>query len=239
MLTDRAQQLLLSPVLAAQAVQVILRTPRLPEAAGPRSGETGQGPPLRLLILGDSSAAGVGAATQQDALSGQLAAALAPEVRVTWRVVAQTGLTTARIPAFLASSTQDRFDVAVTALGVNDTTRLRHPARWLRETQSLHAVLRADHGVRRIYVTAVPPLDRFPALPYPLNAVLGRQSRALMAVLEPALARVTDVQLLRPDWGLDPAKMAADGFHPGPEIYRRWGMFVAQNILQDLRSGVL
>ena len=50
-------KLLLSPLLVAQALATRVRMPRLPEAAGPREGETGRGPLLRLLIVGDSSAA--------------------------------------------------------------------------------------------------------------------------------------------------------------------------------------
>ena len=50
-------KLLLTPVLVMQALVTRSRMPRLPEAAGPREGETGSGPLLRLLIVGDSAAA--------------------------------------------------------------------------------------------------------------------------------------------------------------------------------------
>ena len=66
----------LFPLFALQALWVVARAERLPEPPGPRSGVGGDGPDLRLLILGDSSAAGVGAERQEDALSGQLAARL-------------------------------------------------------------------------------------------------------------------------------------------------------------------
>ena len=69
--------LALSPLLLAQGVYVRRVTPRLPEAPGSRSGVAGGGPSLKLLILGDSAAAGVGAASQDEALAGQLAVALA------------------------------------------------------------------------------------------------------------------------------------------------------------------
>lgn len=49
--------LALAPVLIAQGLQVRRVTPRLPEPPGPRSGTAGGGPPLRLLIAGDSAAA--------------------------------------------------------------------------------------------------------------------------------------------------------------------------------------
>ena len=51
----------LAPLLVAQALRTRRVTPRLPEAAGERSGTQGEGPRLRLLVLGDSAAAGVGA----------------------------------------------------------------------------------------------------------------------------------------------------------------------------------
>ena len=71
----RLRTLLTAPLWLAQGVHVAITTERLPEAAGPRQGRIGAGR-LRLLILGDSSAAGVGVATQDLALAGRLAAAL-------------------------------------------------------------------------------------------------------------------------------------------------------------------
>ena len=56
-----ALKLALAPVLVAQALRTRRRAPVLPEPAGPRQGCVGQGESeLRLLIAGDSSAAGVG-----------------------------------------------------------------------------------------------------------------------------------------------------------------------------------
>lgn len=53
------------------------RLVRLPEAAGDDSGLTeGSEPALRLAVIGDSVAAGVGAADHREAMAGQLAAAL-------------------------------------------------------------------------------------------------------------------------------------------------------------------
>ena len=52
---------------------------------------------LRLLIVGDSSAAGVGVTDQRHALAGYLSQALArhARARVRWKLVAQSGLTSA------------------------------------------------------------------------------------------------------------------------------------------------
>ena len=51
--------LALAPLLVVQGWYVKRITPRLPEAEGARQGVTGQGQRLRLLVVGDSAAAGV------------------------------------------------------------------------------------------------------------------------------------------------------------------------------------
>ena len=93
-------KLVLSPLLVAQAVHTRRRAPILPEATGARRGRVGgkgtPAAPLRLLIVGDSSAAGVGVRTQQQALAGQLSRPLAQALgrTVRWQLVAKTGITT-------------------------------------------------------------------------------------------------------------------------------------------------
>ncbi len=67
---DMVVRTVLLPVLLGQAVYLRKNVVKLPEPEGARIGVLGEGPLLRLLILGDSSAAGVGVETQADALLG-------------------------------------------------------------------------------------------------------------------------------------------------------------------------
>ena len=138
-----------APVLVAQGLHAARTAPKLPEPPGPRAGQSGQGPHLRLLIAGDSSAAGVGAPHQQEALSGHLVAALAPHCTVTWRLIARTGATTRSATEMLAEAESDRFDVAVSALGVNDITRGVPVDLWIARQKRLAALLRDRFGVTR------------------------------------------------------------------------------------------
>ena len=73
-----ALKLVLAPVLVAQAMRTRRRAPVLPEAAGAarRPRRAAAHGALRVLIAGDSSAAGVGVAHQDQALAGHLARAL-------------------------------------------------------------------------------------------------------------------------------------------------------------------
>src|SRR5690349_6600852 len=87
----------LSPLLLAQALYVRRITPRLPEPDGERSGADGAGALLRVLIAGDSAAAGVGVDAQASALSGCLVEELARDHRVQWRLIARSGYTIAQL----------------------------------------------------------------------------------------------------------------------------------------------
>ena len=95
-----------------QGLYVRFVTPRLPEPSGARFGVSGSGPSLSLLILGDSAAAGVGVTTQDEALSGRLAAVLGSQFRVSWKLMAQTGNRAKDIASILAAASPERFDAA-------------------------------------------------------------------------------------------------------------------------------
>lgn len=230
---ELAARALLMPVLAFQALHVRHKALILPEAAGERSGTVGNGPDLRLLVLGDSSAAGVGVQTQDAALSGQLIRRLADRFRLHWALDAKTGATTRSTLARLAGARPFPVDAVVLALGVNDTTRLVPRRRWLADQLRLYDILRQDYGAKRLYVSGIPPLGQFPLLPHPLRWVIGRHAETLDTALQHALSGQADCAHIRFDLPLDPGLMAEDGFHPGPVIYREWASILAERIAQD------
>jgi lysophospholipase L1-like esterase len=236
-----AAALPIAPLLLWQGRRVRRDTPKLPEAEGPRDGVAGagrSGRPLRLLIVGDSSAAGVGAAVQDEALAGRLAERLAPRLPgpLAWRLVARTGTTTREALALIDEAPPDRFDVTVVALGVNDVTALRPVPFWLDDVARVHARLHERHRVRRVLWSGLPPMHRFPALPQPLRGVMGLHACALDAALgrwcasRPggALPSATHVPL--PPMS-DPSMVAADGFHPGPGAYVAWADALVPDVL--------
>ena len=229
-----AGTLAFAPVLLAQALHVRRVTPRLPEADGAREGEHGNGPPLRLLILGDSAAAGVGATHQGEALSGQLVERLAPHFTVQWRLLATSGDRTRDARRRLAAAPWTP-DVVLTSLGVNDVTGLRRAAVFLAEQRALADELRAL-GARLLLVSGLPPMHSFPALPQPLRWALGTQARRFDAQLAAWCATHTDCRHLPLGDLSDLGMMASDGFHPGPPVYAHWAGVAAQEILAHWRG---
>ncbi len=209
---------LLFPVLIVQGTLVRRRTPRLPGASGPASGSVSGPDPLRLLVLGESTAAGVGAATHATALTGQLALALGRAVE--WRVIAKIGLTAADARPLVPSPLDA--DVVVVVLGVNDTKDLHSARRWRVDLLRLIIAI----GDVPIVLTGVPPMDAFPSLPQPLRMLMGLRSRELDAAAA-RLPRVTHLPM--PREVLKPELFCEDGFHPSEEGYRRWAGAIAES----------
>lgn len=230
---DLATRLVLSPVLAAQAIAVRRRAQKLPEADGPREGSQGSGPCLRLRIIGDSSAAGVGAPDQTQALAGQLVAQLAQEFAVSWHLDAITGATTRSTLRRLEQRDAAPADVIVTALGVNDVTRQVPPWLWRRQQDALLARLRVLYAPRHIFLSGIAPLDHFPLLPNPLRWTLARQAVAMERTLRAHVVGMPDVTHVPFNATPRPELMASDGFHPSPLLYKLW----AQEMAGRIRTG--
>ena len=220
----------LGPLLLAQGRRVRRDTPVLPEPPGPREGVDGEGPRVRLVVLGDSAGAGVGVASQEQALAGRIVADLRARFRVEWRVVARTGASTASTLRHLERLAPFAADVVVTSLGVNDVTGGVPPARFLHSQSALHALLRDRLGVRLILASGIPPMGRFPALPQPLRWYLGARARELDRALAAALPDGRGAEYLPLAGELGEGHMAADGFHPGAAVYAAWGRAAAARI---------
>lgn len=228
--THHLATVLLAPVLLAQGRAMRKVALTLPEAAGPRAGITGDGPPLRLLVVGDSAAAGVGVANQQEALLGQTVAHLAQSHRVEWQLLARTGATTAGTLKYLQKTPPATFDIALSSLGVNDVTARRSLPIWLEQQQTLVALLRSKFQVRRIVLSGLPPVHKFPALPQPLRWYVGREVRRFDRALYTWAQTQPDCDYVNLNLDFDPSWLASDQFHPGPPIYRHWGSAVAQQV---------
>lgn len=218
----RLRVLALSPLLLMQGLYVRIVTPRLPEAAGARAGETGDGPALRLLILGDSAAAGVGTDSQQRALSGQLAERLAGDYRLSWRLWAENGRTSGQSVALLEQRTPEPFDTVLLSLGVNDVTGGLSLNKWLRQQRRLVELLLGKFSARHVIFTPLPPMHHFPALPQPLRWALGMRAKQFNQALRGFIADQPQCSLLAFDLPMLAEFIASDGFHPSAMTYALW-----------------
>jgi len=212
----------LAPILWLQGKYVRRVTPKLPEPEGPRHGITGHGPALRLLIAGDSAAAGVGVSFREDALCGQLVQRLSQRFTVHWQLKAVTGLDSPGLQAMLESLAARPLDVVVLSVGVNDVTNLMPPDKWVDWQARLAELIRIRHHPKIIIHSAVPPMHGFTALPQPLRWFMGDWALEMNQRLKRSVHG--DVRRFF-EWPIhDDAStgLAADGFHPGAVGYAVW-----------------
>lgn len=233
-------KLALAPVLVAQAVATRRRAPVLPEAEGPREGMLpGAGEALRVLIAGDSSAAGVGVDHQDRALAGHFSRTLhrLASRPVHWRLHARSGLTTRQVHELLRERMPPPAEVAVVVTGVNDVIDLVPPKRAVAHREALADWLLAEAGVAHVVFAPLPPVHHFPLLPQPLKRVMGDDARAHDDALARWAAMRRDVSHVPIAIELGPQNMASDGFHPGEPVYRVCGEALAAHVADLATKG--
>lgn len=191
----------------------------------------GSGQILRMVMLGDSCAAGLGADAPEDTVAvlvarGVAAAAARPVELVNRAVVgAQTGHLAAQLAAGSDTLGGRHCDLAVIMIGANDVTHRVRPQVSVRQLREVVAGLVEDGTA--VVVGCCPDLGTVQPLPNPLRTLGRRLSRTLAA----AQALVTTdagghpVELgsvLGPEFAARPGEyFSEDRFHPSSVGYRR------------------
>jgi lysophospholipase L1-like esterase len=213
------------PVAPLQGAWLTRTVPRFPDADG-RSGTVGTGPrPLRLVVLGDSVAAGYAVPHHRTTVAGALAARLAQAyaATVTWQVVATTGATAGsameEVGAPEGRAALADADVVFVSIGVNDAKNLHSAGRFRRELGALLDAVLAAAPRAELTVLGIPPLEQLPAVPRPLADALGWRGRRLDRVGAQEVARRPRVHRLWPADVLVHEMFAADGFHPSEHLH--------------------
>jgi lysophospholipase L1-like esterase len=193
-------------------------------------------PPLRLTLLGDAVALGVGVDLVGETLGGQLAALLAGDPvpaagragsrRVELSSVAVAGSRSADLSTQVARGLVGaRPDVAVILIGAGDATGLRRPGEAAAHLGSAVRRLR-EVGVE-VVVGTCPDLASCRAFAPPLRQLLGwygrRVARAQAAAVHAAGGDVVDLAAeAGPVFRADAGALCFDGFHPSADGYRIW-----------------
>ena len=205
-----------------------------PDSAPPVEGEYGADglPPLRLVIAGDSTAAGVGAQRRNDTVGAHLAQALADTNRVQVRCVGVSGSRCADLAPQISRALLLRPDVVVVLIGANDATHATPPPLAARHLSQALTRLRAA-GIPTVVGTC-PDMSVRGFLP-PLRQLIawqGRQlGRAQAAVAERlGFAAVDLAALAGPHFHRDPTLLADDAFHPSGRGYGVWADVLAPSV---------
>jgi lysophospholipase L1-like esterase len=220
---------LLTAMVLLVEVEVASRQQNLPDEPLALDGVVGAsapGAPVRVLWLGDSTAAGVGASGVDAALPRQVAAGLGRPVQLT--VLAVSGdrignVLDEQLPKLAALSAPP--ELVFISAGANDVTHLTGPVEFRR---TYRAVLDALPAHAKVVLLGVPDMGSPTRLLQPLRFITGVRGSTIDDVVR-GLARdhhATYVDIAGqtgPAFRHDPGRyFAADGYHPNDEGYRLW-----------------
>lgn len=202
------------------------------------------GEPVRLLVLGDSTAAGMGADNRYQTIgaiiAGGLAAIMGRPVELTNEAVvgAESSALSAQLSHALARI--DQPDVAVVLIGANDVTHridrvvsVKHLERTVRYLRTLDVP---------VVVGTCPDLGTVEPVPFPLNKLLRQWSRELataqtVAAVEAGARTVSLGDLLGPEFAASPSVMfSQDRFHPSPAGYARVASRLLPSVAAELKA---
>jgi lysophospholipase L1-like esterase len=189
-------------------------------------------PTLRLVLLGDSAAIGVGVEWLSETVGGQLARMLAEgtgetgERHVLLSSVGVAGSRSTDLATQVARALLgDKPDVAVVLIGANDATGLRAPEE---AAEHLGAAVRRLREARvEVVVGTCPDLGAVRSIAPPLRQVAGLLGRRVAKAQAKAVVEAGGVVVdLAEETGAvfraDAGTLCYDGFHPSADGYRVW-----------------
>lgn len=239
---------LAAAVLAGEAAYVATRSYLPAESAPPVVGSFGSAngrvgaPPLRLLMVGDSTAAGLGASTTTATVGGQLGAGIAATGHtVTLNSVAVSGSRAAdladQVRALGERPASAQPDIAVVLIGANDATHLSSLESVRVKLAAAVRDLRATGAT--VVVAGCPDLGAVRAFPQPLRLIAAARGRAVAAAERRAAeaAGAGFVDLARetgPTFRADAGMLSSDRFHPSDRGYARWAQALLPAVLAAL-----
>ncbi|MEU6999596.1 SGNH/GDSL hydrolase family protein [Nonomuraea sp. NPDC046570] len=198
------------------------------------------GPPVSLVMLGDSLSVGLGmtdpAKTPGVLIAYGLAAVAERPVRVS--VVGKSGAPSAELALQVDRALKAKPDVAVIFVGANDVTTQTSPATAVRHLAK--AVRRLREAGAEVIVGTCPDLGTVRPIGQPLRWVTRRWSRQLaaaqtVAVVEAGGRTVAFADLLGPEFATNPTEMfGPDRFHPSDRGYAQAAYAVLPSVCAAL-----
>ncbi len=196
-------------------------------------------PPIRLAMLGDSTAVGYGVQRDRDTPAAQLAIGVSAAARRPVHVsnVAVVGAESPDLPGQLQALGNERVDLAVIMIGANDVVELTKPAVAVPHLED--AVLRLRARGAEVVVGTCPDLGTVRPIAQPLRAYARRLSRRMareqtVAVVRAGGRTVSLGDLLGPLFAKRLELFSADRFHPSEEGYQEAALAVLPSALDAL-----
>lgn len=221
------------PLYAYQGLAVRRAVPRM----GPPEPQVfaefeGEGDPIRLLMIGDSSIAGVGVKDFRDCVAGTTPRRLAALTGrpVTCRTNGNNSATAGNLRDYaLPNLKRESYDYVVISIGVNDAKNFHTGRRFCKEFGTLIYGIKARFPDAKIIWSGIIDLGGVPVLPSPLNKILSIRSRILQRNGK-ELCFERGVLSPETEWNPVPENFSEDKFHCSEQGYKVWAEELARFI---------
>lgn len=193
--------------------------------------------PLSILLIGDSSAAGVGVETIEESLGGHICHLLNAKTKRTVHVhiAGNNSATADQIRDYVVPNLEpEKYDFIALNIGTNDAKNFHRGNRFCNNFGTLIYALKAKWPSATIIWSGIIDMEELFILPKPLNKILGIRSRILnrngkilceeRGVLSPS----------NKDWKVIPENFSDDGFHASSLGYERWADGLSDYIIENL-----
>ena len=221
------------PVYIWQGLKARRSSPRMAPPKDQRVASIkGKGKTIRFLLIGDSSAAGVGVDDINHSLGGQLATLLAQKTGrpVETRIAGCNSATASEIRDYtLPNVMQTDFTHVVLNIGTNDAKNFHTGKQFCNDFGTLIYSLKTRFPDAQIIWSSILDLSTITILPSPLNKILGIRSRELRARGE-VLCYERGVEIPEGDWDPSVENFSHDGFHASKKGYHEWAVVLADHI---------
>ena len=216
----------ISPFLLLQGQITRWKVGLLPDAEGDRRGVVGSGAETaKLLVIGESTVAGLGARRHELALAGQFASRLSDRIgrSVEWMVLGKNGVTARRTIDELVPQLPDaNFDYILVGLGGNDVMKLSSPRTWRHDMLELLGILRSRNPNAVIFISNCPMIILSPIMPEPIKTILWQLSQMHDANIREFTHEMDRVFYYPQPVDVELEGFFADGIHPSEQGYADW-----------------
>jgi lysophospholipase L1-like esterase len=172
-------------------------------------------PESNILIIGESTAAGVGATSPQETIAQHVYDQL--EQKHTIINLGKNGLSAEKLKRLLLHGKPDipkEIHTAVILIGANDCFKFTPPGKFNKHVKEFVLLLSTVKGVEKIILPPIPPVHQFPSIPKIIRFFLGWHRSILTTELAHLAKRIPEMVFENIDETYLPEYFAEDGIHP-------------------------
>lgn len=193
----------------------------------PRRYSVGTGVPMQYLMLGDSTAMGVGCDRFEQTVAYRNAVTLSSNRAVN---VTNLGISGARLRDVIETQLPElsgQYDVVTVLVGANDATHLTSGQSFWNDLEQLISTLTPI--THKLILVTPPNFIGTPALPGPIRLLVTSHAYSDRQAVLQAAGSIGVVDLFM-DGHLSLGQFAADGFHPNADGYTLWASLFANQL---------